>query len=153
MSLEDVLLLGPSSPKRVLITGTNGQVRWVLQRTAPAAINLTGLDSSALDIRDQGEVDKLINEISPDIVINTDAYTAVDKAEEESELGYSVNAGGAGNLARSSYNRGARFLYISTDFVFDGTQSTLYLPDDEPNPIGVYGASKLEGEKLVAKCT
>jgi len=148
-SLEEHLL----SLKRVLIAGANGQVGWELQRTAPKEVEVIALDSMTLDIRDQTQVKKLFDELSPDVVINAAAYTAVDKAEQEPELAYAVNATGAGNLAKASYDQGAHFIQLSTDFVFDGSQSRPYSPDDLPNPLGVYGESKLEGERLVAEYT
>jgi len=139
--------------KRVLIAGANGQIGWELQRTAPENVDVVALDSSSLDIRDENQVYKLFRELSPEVVINAAAYTAVDKAEQEPELAYAVNATGAGYLAEACHNLSARFIHISTDFVFDGVQSKPYLPDDLPNPIGVYGASKLEGERLVTELT
>jgi len=154
MTPGDISSQGQSpSSKRVLITGANGQVGWELQRTAPEGVEVIALDSAALDIRDQAQVNKIFNELTPDVVINAAAYTSVDKAEKEPEIAYAVNATGAGNLAKASYSQDARFIQISTDFVFDGKQSTPYLPDDLPNPLGVYGASKLKGEQLVSEYT
>ncbi|MCF6237176.1 MAG: dTDP-4-dehydrorhamnose reductase [Gammaproteobacteria bacterium] len=139
--------------KRVLITGANGQLGWELKKSAPADIDIIDLDSTALDIRNQVQVKKVINETFPDVVINGAAYTAVDKAEQEPELAYAVNAMGAGNLAVVAHALGVRLIHLSTDFVFDGRKSKPYLPDDLPNPLGVYGASKLEGERLVTDLT
>ena len=82
-------------------------------------------------------------------VINCAAYTAVDKAEEETDLAFRINATGAGNVAKTAQRIGARMLHISTDYVFDGTKDAPYLPDDEPNPVSAYGRSKLEGERQV----
>ena len=138
---------------RILVTGCNGQVGWELQRTAPAGIEIAALGRPELDIRDQSLVDKTIDDIAPDVVINAAAYTAVDKAEQEPELAFAINATGTGFLAKASFDRGARFIHISTDFVFDGTQSKPYFPYDLPNPLSVYGASKLEGEKQASKYT
>lgn len=136
---------------RALIVGSTGQVGWELQRTAPEGVEVFAVDSSEMDIRDKNNIIEVLNSISPDIIINTAAYTDVDKAEDEPELAFSVNATGAGNLAELAYIQGARFIHISTDFVFDGMQSHPYFPDDIPNPVGVYGASKLAGERLVKK--
>lgn len=156
MSMNDALLPDHASTlKRVLITGANGQVGWELQKTAPISVDIEiiALDSSTLDIRNQAQVNKVINEIRPDVVINAAAYTAVDKAELDFEVAYAVNAAGAGYLASASYDQGARFIHISTDFVFDGAQSKPYSLDDLPNPLSVYGSSKLEGERRVSKFT
>ncbi len=154
MSLGDALLREhTSAPKRVLITGANGQVGWELQRTVPAGIEIIALDRNSLDIRDLDQVNKVVAELAPDIVINAAAYTDVDKAEQEPELAFAINATGAGYLAKASFEQEARFIHISTDFIFDGTLAKPYLPDDLPNPLNVYGSSKLEGEKQVSKLT
>jgi len=155
MSLGDTLSSPnyTSAPKRVLITGANGQVGWELQKTAPVGIEIVARDQNSLDICDQVQVNRIIAELSPNVVINAAAYTSVDKAEQEPELAYAVNAAGAGYLARVCHDQGVRLIHISTDFVFDGTQSNPYSPDDLPNPLNVYGASKLEGEKQVSEFT
>ncbi len=154
MNPGDALLPDHTSAlKRVLITGANGQVGWELQRTAPADIEIIALDRASLDISDQDRVNKLVAELAPDVVINAAAYTPVDKAEQEPELAFAINATGAGYLARASFEQKARFIHISTDFVFDGTKGSPYFSDDTPNPLGVYGASKLKGEQLVSEFT
>jgi dTDP-4-dehydrorhamnose reductase len=89
----------------------------------------------------------------PDLVINAAAYTAVDKAESEKDKAYEVNVRGAANIAKAAEHSGARLIHISTDFVFDGRKSKPYRPDDKPNPISVYGASKLQGEEAVLRET
>lgn len=142
-----------SALKRVLITGANGQVGWELQRAAPKGIEIIALNRNFLDIRDQNQVEKVVTELAPDIVINAAAYTAVDRAEQEPKHAFAVNAKGAGYLAEATHSQGARFIHISTDFVFDGAKSRPYLPDDLPSPLGVYGASKLAGEQLVREHT
>ena len=134
---------------KVLITGANGQLGWELQRTVPNNIQLSSLDSKQLDITNQDIVNHVIKQYQPDVLINTAAYTAVDKAEEEKERAYAVNATGAGNMAEVAHKNGIRIIQISTDFVFDGKKSSPYLPKDKPNPLSVYGASKLEGEEKV----
>lgn len=152
MSRDDVLFMNYLfTPKRALITGANDRVGWELKNSAPRGNDIIDLDSSALDIRNQAKVKKIINETSSDVVINAAAYTAVDKAEWEPV--HAVNATGADNLAKATHALGAPLIHISTDFVFDGTQSKPYLPDDLPNPLGVYGARKFEGERLVTYFT
>lgn len=110
-------------------------------------------DLPELDITNLASVRKLLLQEKPDIVINCAAYTAVDKAEEEKEKAFAVNGKGAGNLATLCSETGARLIHISTDFVFDGKSNQPYLEDDSPDPLGVYGASKLEGEKRVKEAT
>ena len=152
MSRDDILLPDHTiAPKRVLIAGANGQLGWELQRTAPAGIEIIALDRNSLDICDQDQINKVVAELAPDMVINAAAYTAVDKAEQEPELAFMVNATAAGYLAEAAHTVGAKLIHISTDFVFSGNNSTPYLPDDAPDPLGVYGASKLKGEELVRK--
>jgi dTDP-4-dehydrorhamnose reductase len=134
---------------KAFITGANGQLGWELQRTVPNVWQVTAFSHTGLDITDSSSVAHVFRDIHPELVINSAAYTAVDKAEEESEKAYTVNALGAANIAKAAAGVNARLIHLSTDFVFDGLQSTPYGPDDTPHPIGVYGASKLEGEKQV----
>ena len=134
---------------KVLITGANGQVGWELQQTAPADVEIITLHRADLDITDRSAVMSVIKEHRPDLVINTAAYTAVDKAEEEADKAYKANADGAANIALAAEDCDARLIHLSTDFVFDGTGSEPYRPEDEPKPMGVYGASKLQGERAV----
>jgi len=134
---------------KILITGAGGQVGWELQQAVPADVEITALHRSGLDITDLSAVMSVILKLQPDLIINAAAYTAVDKAEKEADKAYGVNADGAVNIARAAENCSARLIHLSTDFVFDGNGSEPYLPEDEPKPSGVYGASKLEGERLV----
>lgn len=135
---------------KVLITGRNGQLGWELQRTVPKEWQIIALQSEALDITDPDAVQQSVSKYAPRLIINASAYTAVDKAEEEKVKAFAVNANGAANLAKAAKKQGARFIHISTDFVFDGKKSQPYLPKDKPKPTGVYGASKLEGEQKVS---
>jgi len=112
---------------------------------------VTGGDLPELDITNLDSVRKILTRVKPDIVINCAAYTAVDKAEEEKEKAHAVNGLGTGNLAKICREIKARLIQISTDFVFDGKNNRPYVEEDETNPLGVYGASKLEGENLVRK--
>ena len=134
---------------KVLITGANGQLGWELQRTVPNEISVLALNSKQLDITNQANVNQAIQQFQPNVIINTAAYTAVDNAEKEQEKAFAVNATGAGIVAEVAHNYGARIIQISTDFIFDGKKSSPYLPEDTPNPLGVYGASKLAGEQKV----
>ena len=134
---------------KVLITGADGQVGWELQQTGPADVEITALRRADLDITNLSAVRSVIQQLQSDLVINAAAYTAVDKAEEEAERAYGVNEDGAANIARAVKDCSARLIHLSTDFVFDGNQLKPYLPEDEPKPTGVYGASKLQGERAV----
>lgn len=125
-----------------LITGSRGQLGQELARLLPDAI-LT--DSDILDITDAAAVNAFVREHNIDTIINCAAYTAVDRAEDDAELAHRVNAIGPENLARS----GARVVHISTDYVFDGCGHTPYNPDDETNPVSVYGRTKRAGEIAV----
>jgi len=134
---------------RVLITGGRGQLaRWV-QRTAPAAADIAALSRQELDITDAAAVERAIQEMRPQLVVNCAAYTQVDRAEAEKEQAFAVNAEGAGNLAKSAERAGAKFIHVSTDFVFDGHSSRPYATDALTGPINVYGQSKLAGERAV----
>ncbi|PPC74637.1 dTDP-4-dehydrorhamnose reductase [Pokkaliibacter plantistimulans] len=134
---------------KVLVIGKNGQLAWELAQTKPHGITLSVHGSAELDIRDQYNVDRIISEINPDVVINTAAYTAVDKAETDTEQAYAINEQGVKNIAIACATRKIRLVHISTDFVFDGSQSRPYTKYDKTNPLGVYGASKLAGENVV----
>ncbi|HET7306601.1 MAG TPA: dTDP-4-dehydrorhamnose reductase [Gammaproteobacteria bacterium] len=134
---------------KVLITGANGQLGLALQNTVPETWDVIADDRERLNITNAEAVADAVRREAPSLIINAAAYTAVDKAEGEPEQAYAVNAAGPENLARAAQAAGARFIHISTDFVFDGAQSTPYRPDDPVNPLCVYGASKAEGEARI----
>ncbi len=133
----------------VLLTGAHGQLGWELQRSCPAKIELHAHDADTLDITDAQSVHDAVQALKPDWIINAAAYTAVDKAESEPTLAYAVNRDGAHHLAAAARAGGARMVQVSTDFIFDGEQGHPYRPNDAPNPLSVYGASKLAGEIAV----
>ncbi|MDX2478480.1 MAG: sugar nucleotide-binding protein, partial [Gammaproteobacteria bacterium] len=122
---------------KVLITGADGQLVWELQRIVSADIELVAIDITELDITKPEQVNQFIEKEKPDWVINAAAYTAVDKVEEESELAHRVNFDGAQNIAKACKTSGAKMLQVSTDFVFDGKQSSPYLTTSKPNPLSV----------------
>jgi dTDP-4-dehydrorhamnose reductase len=134
---------------RVLITGAGGQVAKALVGTGPSSMTLLATSHKELDITDAAAVSSYVRHHSPDIIINAAAHTAVDRAESEPELARRVNCDGPRHLAIAAREAGARLLHISTDFVFDGASSTPYRPDAATNPLGVYGATKLAGERAV----
>jgi len=132
---------------KVLIVGGNGQLGKGLSRTAPAEASIVSHDIDTLDITDAGAIAAVVSEIQPDIVFNAAAYTAVDKAESEEEAALAVNATAVGYLADAARRTDARFVHVSTDFVFDGRSGVPYTPDALTAPIGAYGRTKLAGEE------
>ena len=134
---------------RILLTGANGQLGWELQRSRPPHIELHAHDAGTLDITHAQAVHDAVCTIKPDWIINAAAYTAVDKAESETEAAYAVNRDGARHLAEAARRVGARMVQVSTDFIFNGEQSHPYQTSDTPAPLSVYGASKLDGETSV----
>ncbi len=136
--------------KKILVTGANGQLGWELSQLTAIypAFEFIFLDRIGMDLSQPATFEKIINDILPDIIINTAAYTAVDKAETEKELSHTVNAIAVGALARISKQKGIRFITYSTDYVFSGVSSTPFLPDTLLQPINSYGSSKAEGEKI-----
>lgn len=135
---------------KVLVAGAGGQVGRATVEGAPADIEIVAATHRDLDITKASDVMAFVGAHSPALIVNAAAYTQVDDAETEPRLAHAVNADGARNLARAASANGARMIHLSTDFVFDGNASSPYRPDDHPAPLGVYGASKLEGEKAVS---
>lgn len=133
---------------KVLITGANGQLGRELQRCAPDSMHLLPCDCPELDIAEPVSEEHVLR-MEPQIIINAAAYTAVDRAETERDAAYAVNARGAEHMARAARRLDCPLVHISTDFVFDGGQGRPYRPDSKPNPLNVYGASKLAGEQAV----
>jgi dTDP-4-dehydrorhamnose reductase len=134
---------------KVLILG-GGQVASAVAAGKPAAHEIVTRARPALDIVDAAAVARVFEEIKPDWVVNAAAYTAVDLAEDQSAQAFAVNDTAVAGLARAATHVGCRLLHLSTDFVFDGKSSRAYLPGDATNPLSVYGASKLGGERHVA---
>ncbi|MPT35366.1 MAG: dTDP-4-dehydrorhamnose reductase, partial [Flavobacterium sp.] len=135
----------------VLVTGSSGQLGQSLQSISEnyPEIDFVFASSSDLDITDKEKVSAYFQKIQPAYCINTAAYTAVDKAESESEKAFQVNVKGPQNLAEACEKYNTVLIHISTDFVFDGEKSTPYTEEDIPNPKGVYGKTKLEGEQVI----
>ncbi|WP_375057346.1 dTDP-4-dehydrorhamnose reductase [Zobellella sp. DQSA1] len=135
---------------RVLVIGAYGQVGRELMSSAPAGLEVRGLGSAELDISDAGQLEAVIAKVNPAFIVNAAAYTAVDKAETESERAWQVNALGVKSLAQTAARRDIPLLHISTDYVFSGNARQPYKESDETGPNGVYGASKLAGELLLS---
>ena len=137
---------------RVLLTGARGMLGTdVAGRLKDLGMDFLGIDKDELDIADEQAVIKFFSSCKPEAVIHCAAYTAVDKAETEREAAYKVNADGTCNLARAASGANSKFLYVSTDYVFDGTGDVPYEADAECKPINWYGNTKFEGEKAVMK--
>ncbi len=137
--------------KQVLVTGANGQLGKSIKRISP---NFKGLkfvftDVADLDITNSEEVNTFFESNALDYCINCAAYTAVDKAEQEVDKAFLINATAVKNLAEACQKTGAVLIHISTDFVFDGTKRIPYTEEDMPIPLNVYGKSKLKGEQFV----
>lgn len=134
---------------RALVTGAGGQVGRELKRRAPTETKLTALCRDQLDISDANAVLECANQLSPQLIVNSAAYTAVDRAESDREAAFAVNATGARNVAVAARQISARLIHLSTDYVFDGAQDRPYRPDDPTHPLSAYGRSKLDGEEAV----
>ena len=133
----------------VLLTGRNGQVGSELGTILQPAV---ATDRAGLDLADPDAIRRLVREHKPDMIVNAAAYTAVDKAEEEPELAWRVNAVAPGVLAEEAKRLGALLVHFSTDYIFDGAKQSPYVEDDAPHPLGVYGRTKLEGEARIRAC-
>ena len=137
------------SRPRILLTGANGQVGWELQRTLSSLGEVVALGSQAMNLADTDAVRQKLREIAPAIIVNPAAYTAVDKAESESELAHAVNGIAPGVLAEEAGRLGALLVHYSTDYVFNGSGATPWREDDACDPLNVYGSSKLAGERAI----
>lgn len=139
---------------KILLFGCNGQVGSELQKTLPALGDVVALDVDSAehcgDFTKPDDIAGTIRRIRPDVIVNAAAYTAVDRAESEAELAFLVNAETPAVLAREAERIGAWLIHYSTDYVFDGSGERPWQESDAPNPLNVYGASKLEGERNIA---
>lgn len=136
---------------KVLLTGANGQLGRCFQDRLPDGWSVLATDTDSLDITDEAQVQATVKSWQPDAIVNAAAYTAVDKAESEPELAARINVAGPEYLARAARHLGARFIHVSTDYVFDGTATRPYSETDATHPLGVYGQTKLDGERAVLK--
>ena len=146
------LLSMGGSLMRILITGPSGQVGSELVRALAAIGDVVAVDRATMDLSDPASIRKTIRAIHPDLVVNAAGYTNVDRAQCEPELAQAVNGTAPGILASEAAALGAAIVHYSTDYVFDGETTTPYTPDDEPNPINVYGTTKLAGENAITAC-
>lgn len=138
-----------SVPLKVLLIGANSQLGRCIKDRAPDNWHLIAMTSAELDITNKQQCQHVIEHYYPDAIINTAAYTAVDKAENDEKNAFLVNAIGMKNLAVIADSANIRLIHISTDYVFDGTSEQPYQTTDTPNPLSFYGRSKLAGELLL----
>ncbi len=133
---------------KVLVTGASGQLGLELKKCLNPKDTFFA-DHARFDLTDEASMESAIKAFGPEVVVNCAAYTAVDRAENDVEACYDVNAAGVGKLARLACKYGFRIIHISTDYVFDGDKACAYTEDDIVNPLSVYGSSKAEGERLL----
>jgi len=134
---------------RILLTGKTGQVGWELNRALSKIGTVSALDRNQMDLSKPETLRTVIREVKPNIIINSAAYTAVDKAESEPELAMTVNGIAPGVIAREAKKIGAGMVHYSTDYVFDGKAMSPYVENDLACPLGVYGKSKLAGDNEI----
>ena len=135
--------------RRILLTGKNGQIGWELQRTLATLGEVFAVDCNDMDFTNPDAIRKVIREIKPALIVNAAAYTAVDEAESKPDLAMAVNGTAPGILAEEAKGLGATVVHYSTDYVFDGDKQTPYTEGDAPNPLNVYGKTKLAGDRAI----
>jgi dTDP-4-dehydrorhamnose reductase len=138
-------LAGP----RILILGSSGQLGVELQRSFAASGQITAVDRNSGDLANHEQIRALVRSVQPEIILNAAAYTAVDRAESEPQIAHAINAEGPRVLAEEALRLSAVLVHYSTDYVFDGSKSGPWVETDTPNPLSVYGASKLAGEQAI----
>jgi dTDP-4-dehydrorhamnose reductase len=134
---------------RILLLGKFGQLGWELHRTLSPLGEIVALDYPEIDLTQGESIGQLLRNIHPTVIVNATAYTAVDRAESEPVIAQAVNSQAPGLLAELAETLGAALIHYSTNYVFDGTKGSDYVETDIPNPLGVYGQSKLDGERLI----
>ena len=134
---------------KILLTGKNGQVGWELQRALASLGDVAAFDKSELDLMKADTINARVRDVRPDIIVNAGAYTSVDGAERDPQLAMAVNGIAPGILAEAALRLKAFLIHYSTDYVFDGAKAGPYREDDVPNPINIYGATKLAGETVI----
>ncbi|TDR49997.1 dTDP-4-dehydrorhamnose reductase [Pseudomonas brenneri] len=139
-----------STPLKILITGQHGQVSRELQQRLQGLGELVVLGRDQLDLANPEQIRQQVRSYRPGLIINAAAHTAVDQAENEPDIAFAINATAPGVLAEEAKALGIPLIHYSTDYVFDGSKPAPYREDDAPNPLGVYGMSKLAGEQAIA---
>jgi len=136
---------------RILLLGKYGQLGWELHRTLQPLGEVIALDYPEIDLTSPDSIREKVQNSQPELIINAAAYTDVDRAEREPEIAMAVNGIAPGILAEQATSYGAGLIHFSTDYVFDGKKGSPYVETDRPNPINIYGRSKLEGERSVSQ--
>ena len=136
---------------KILLLGNTGQLGWELERTLAPLGEVVGFDYPAINLARPDSIRQVVQQVRPQVIVNATAYTAVDRAESEPELATAINALAPGMLAKAAAELDASLIHFSTDYVFDGNKGSTYIETDAPNPLGVYGSSKLAGEKAVSQ--
>ncbi|RZI31516.1 dTDP-4-dehydrorhamnose reductase [Pseudomonas orientalis] len=139
-----------TAPLKILITGQHGQVSQALQQRLQGLGELVVLGRDQLDLANAEQIRQQVRAHRPDLIINAAAHTAVDQAESEPDAAFAINAIAPGILAEEAKALGIPLIHYSTDYVFDGSKPAPYTENDTPNPLGVYGQSKLAGEQAIA---
>jgi len=134
---------------KILLLGKNGQVGWELWRTLAPLGEITAVDYPYINFTEASSLRRLVSESRANVIVNAAAYTAVDKAESETEVCQQINGIAPGILASEAKKCGALVVHYSTDYVFDGKKNSPYVETDTPNPLGTYGLSKLAGDESV----
>jgi len=134
---------------KILLIGQQGQVGYALNRSLQPLGEVIAVDRTQLDLSDNNAIQRIVQNIQPQLIVNAAAYTAVDRAEQEPELAHQINATAPGLLAALAHQVGAVLVHYSTDYVFDGSQRTPYQESDPTCPLGVYGRTKLAGEQAI----
>lgn len=136
---------------RIVLFGKKGQVGWELEKFLHRLGEVISFDRQGLNVYDLTQVQKTLLNIEPDLIINASAYTEVDRAETEPEIAMRVNAHAPGVMAETARTLNTAFIHYSTDYVFDGNSTIPYTETDKPNPLNIYGMSKLAGEKNIGQ--
>lgn len=131
---------------RVLVIGSAGQVGWELMGAFPPTYDVRGVNRTQLDLTDIQAVRACLRQVRPEVIVNAAAYTAVDQAEHDPELARAINTTAVEVMGEEARKLGTAVVHFSTDYVFDGAKRSPYLPEDTPNPLSVYGRTKLDGE-------
>lgn len=135
--------------KKILITGSLGQVGYELKRTLGSFGEVIAIDKEEMDFTSEASIRSFLQKIRPNIIVNPGAFTAVDLAEDEVDLCMTINCEAAKIIAEEAKALNALLIHYSTDYVFDGKSPKAYIENDSPNPLSIYGASKLAGEKAI----
>jgi dTDP-4-dehydrorhamnose reductase len=136
---------------RILLLGKNGQLGWELGRALVPLGQLFACDRQQCDLSRSDSIEKTLVEITPEIIVNAAAFTAVDRAEQDSASAFQINTHAVSQLADYARRQNALLIHYSTDYVFDGRQTTPYSETDSTNPLSIYGLSKRDGESAVVK--